>query len=139
MKRVSRIIDVNCNRTREGLRVLEEIARFWLDNTPVFRSIKQIRHEFAQLENTIRNLCPDSSEVRDSENDVGKPFLAELESNRPDIISLAEANARRVEESLRVLEEFLKLTVNAPVTEIKKMRFDVYTIEKEVKNGLLGQ
>ncbi len=133
MNKLSRIIDANCNRTREGLRVLEEIGRLWLDNESLFQSLKKLRHTFSDLENSIRTTYSSSIIARDSENDVGDVFIPQLESNRCDIMSVAHANSRRVQESLRVLEEFMKLKDNTFVEQIKKIRFQAYSLEKKIK------
>jgi thiamine-phosphate pyrophosphorylase len=42
---VVRIIDVNANRCAEGLRVVEEIARFSLEDGGLTGRLKEIRHE----------------------------------------------------------------------------------------------
>ncbi|MCB1196235.1 thiamine phosphate synthase, partial [bacterium] len=65
--------------------------------------------------------------------------IPNLEANRTDIVSLAEANCRRVEESLRVLEEFLKLTDVTVIKEVKELRFTIYELEKHLKHELTQQ
>jgi len=44
-KLIWRIIDVNLNRSREGLRIIEEFARFGLEDSSLSKEIKNIRHE----------------------------------------------------------------------------------------------
>ncbi|MEW6535794.1 MAG: thiamine-phosphate pyrophosphorylase [Candidatus Auribacterota bacterium] len=134
--KVARIIDANCNRTREGIRVLEEIGRFWLDDPSLFDALKSMRHRFSVIETALRTIMPHSISARESADDVGKGYIPQLESRRTDVMSLLDANARRVEESLRVLEEFSKLTESAPVEDIKSLRFEMYTLEKNIKNAL---
>ena len=130
MNKIERVIDANCNRTREGLRVLEEIARFILDDKDMFNNLKTIRHEFTASENNIRENI--SSLSRNILSDVGKEYLEQLESKRENIVDILKANCKRVEESLRVLEEFLKLTNLHEVEKIKQIRFRVYNIENEL-------
>ncbi len=139
MNKIARVIDANCNRTREGLRVIEEIARFFLDNKELFMLIKKLRHEFTGLEKDIRDQLSNPILERNSESDVGKIFVESLESKRTDILSVAESNCRRIEEALRVLEEFLKLVDKSNVEKIKQMRFNIYTIEKRLKDELAGK
>ena len=43
-----RIIDANLNRAREALRVMEEYARFGLEDPSLSAAIKETRHELAQ-------------------------------------------------------------------------------------------
>ena len=42
-----RILDAAANRTREGLRVVEDWARFALDDAHLTECLKQIRHDLA--------------------------------------------------------------------------------------------
>ena len=44
---VARIIDVNCNRCREALRVMEEYARFVQNDPAGTEAVKRVRHELA--------------------------------------------------------------------------------------------
>src|SRR3954447_14256671 len=44
---VLRILDANSNRAREALRVMEDSARFVLDDPPTCATLKQLRHDFA--------------------------------------------------------------------------------------------
>ena len=135
--KLSRVIDANCNRTREGLRVLEEVGRFCIDNEDIFNEIKILRHDFSTTESKIRILLKNTIDNRDSLNDVGKQYIPNLEGKRDDISTLVTANAKRVEESLRVLEEFLKLINKNNITEqIKQMRFKTYTLEQQIQNEL---
>ncbi len=43
-----RILDAAANRAREGLRVIEDYARFALDDKFFTEQLKQIRHDLAQ-------------------------------------------------------------------------------------------
>src|SRR5436190_2084907 len=45
----SRIIDANVNRAREAARVLEDYARFVLDDAGLSRSFKEMRHQLREL------------------------------------------------------------------------------------------
>ena len=46
---VLRIIDANANRCAEGIRVIEEIARFSRADGELSRRLKEIRHETRRL------------------------------------------------------------------------------------------
>ena len=72
-------------------------------------------------------------EARDAENDVGSKMKSPRQDKQTDESSIIVANARRAQESLRVLEE----TARAYDTELDtgkygKARFELYTIEKEL-------
>jgi len=49
MRELFRIIDANVNRSSEGLRVCEDIARFALDDRVLTRSLKNARQETLTL------------------------------------------------------------------------------------------
>lgn len=131
-KKLFRIIDVNLNRSREGLRVIEDIARFHLDNTNLTSNLKRIRH---QITNTIKN-----ADVlllhRQSDSDVGRRFNPLLEGNKKDIKELVISNFRRVEESLRVLEDISKILTPRKAEVYKKFRFRIYTLEKRIYEAI---
>ena len=48
-KRVYRVIDANFNRAREGLRVCEEFARFFLNDKVLTENAKKIRNRIGKL------------------------------------------------------------------------------------------
>jgi len=126
--KIKRMIDANFNRTREGLRVIEDIARFVLDNVDVAEKIKTMRSNLAKIEKGF-----DFTLSRDTENDVGTSLLSETEKQRAGIFDIFKANVKRVEESLRVLEEAFKM-INIEVSlKLKSMRYETYTIEKELE------
>lgn len=124
-----RIIDANLNRAREGLRVCEDICRFVWDQREGARGFKEIRH---RLTGVIMSLdIPKLLESRNIEGDVGKITL-DGELRRRDAEDIFYANAQRVKESIRVLEEFAKLR-NAPLAkDLKKLRYRIYALEKKV-------
>jgi len=124
---IFRIIDANANRCAEGLRVIEEIARFSLEDDPLFREIKDIRHS---VRRTVESLLSRPGRFRDSEGDVGAALSTGSESRRDSLDSVRRANFLRAEESLRVLEEFGKLLDPAAAARFKKLRFMLYSAEK---------
>jgi thiamine-phosphate pyrophosphorylase len=127
---VYRIIDANTNRLKEGLRVCEEVARFLLDSRRLTSEFKKIRHSTDRI---LKILCPNDElfKQRDASHDVGrKVYINELQrSNYRDIFF---ANAQRVKESLRVLEEFSKLIDKKAALEFKGLRYEIYSLEKKV-------
>lgn len=127
-KKLFRIIDVNLNRSREGLRVIEDIARFYLDNKNLTGILKGIRHQIA---NTVKDADLFLLN-RQSDSDVGRRFEPLLEGNKKDIKELVISNFRRVEESLRVLEDVSKIIMPKKADVYKKLRFRVYTLEKRI-------
>jgi thiamine-phosphate pyrophosphorylase len=133
---VLRIIDANLNRLAEGLRILEEAARMILDDVELTQQLKTLRHDL------IRNDVPFNVELiqsRDSTGDVGANLEVSGDEKPKDLPLLIIANSRRVQESLRVLEEMAKLPEIAPKLDsdkYKKARFELYTLEQKLISRL---
>lgn len=122
-----RILDANFNRSREGLRVAEEVARFALDQKKLAADLKRLRHAVTAV---YKKSGPAALVAgRNSGEDVGSGPSA-LERPRLDLAELFWANLERAKEALRVLEETSKLTVPATSGTFKKIRFELYGIEK---------
>ncbi len=126
-KSVFRILDANSNRCAEGLRVVEEIARLGMNDEAFSGEIKSLRHA---VRYNVGALMDDSIKCRDSEGDVGRTILSETEMTRSSFGNVARASFLRVEEGLRVLEEFSKLIHAEAGMKFKSFRFRVYTLEK---------
>jgi len=125
--RILRTVDANINRVSEGLRVLEDVSRFILEDENSTRRLKSVRHQVNRLagELGIHLLLS-----RDSEGDIGAEN--DLVKEHRDLYSIVRANAKRAQEGLRVLEELAKLPELKdiiPADEIKQSRYLIYTIE----------
>lgn len=132
-----RIIDANINRVGEGLRFLEEVARFILNDASLTQQLRTLRHNLIQ---STSNYSVPLLSQRDSEQDVGITDI--MTEAKPDLLSLLRANAKRVEESLRVLEELSKLPEVIPIlnsAQLQKARFTLYTLEQNLVSHLLRQ
>ncbi|MDP2663577.1 MAG: thiamine phosphate synthase [Dehalococcoidia bacterium] len=125
-----RILDANLDRAREGLRVLEDIARFALNDPSLSSRLKDMRHRLVLEDKAVALLS-----ARDVEGDTAAFLDTEAEGARANLFSILEANAKRVQESLRVLEEVGKLLPQ--VAHFKEMRFSLYEVEKEMASRLL--
>lgn len=119
-----RIIDANLNRLREGLRVLEDIFRFWYDHQNLASLLKNLRHQ-VRLENENLLLS------RDIKNDILKQST-KSELQRQDIKEIILANIKRTQESCRVLEEVLKTVDTNQCLIFKNLRYELYHAEKEI-------
>lgn len=97
-----RIIDANLNRLREGIRVIEDIARYILNDYNLASRLKDLRHKarITSLESLLN--------YRDIKNDVLKTSTPS-EKTRENLCDIALANFKRTQESARVLEEIFKL------------------------------
>ena len=128
-KKLLRILDANFNRAKEGLRVCEDICRFILDDSKQTRQFKTLRHRLS----TIVASLPLGKLIacREIETDVGKSSTA-IELKRGNISDIFYANSQRSKESLRVLEEFSKLINVGLAEDFKKIRYQLYALEKKV-------
>ena len=128
MGAISRIIDANLNRSREGLRVCEDIARFALNDKSLTSSFKSARHRLTRLSGRLDSgLALTFS--RNVKKDIGRK-TSPREKRRKDIKGVFCANIQRAKESLRSLEEITKLADKKTADEFKKTRFRVYELEK---------
>ncbi|WP_029952026.1 hypothetical protein [Hippea sp. KM1] len=123
--KIKRMIDANFNRLREGVRVVEDIARFVLNDGGLTEGLKNLRSDIGKIESRF-----DFTHLRDTENDKGKKLNSEIELSRNSIKDIAKANMKRAEESLRVLEEAFKIIDPETSLRIKALRYRSYEIEK---------
>lgn len=124
-----RVIDANFNRAKEGLRVCEDVCRFWLNDTAMTKALKDLRHRLTKAMGPLG--LKEMIAGRDVDGDVGRKST-KSESRRENPSDIFYANSQRVKESLRVLEEFSKLKNIKAAQAIKAMRYEVYVIEKKV-------
>ena len=128
---IARVIDANANRAREGLRVVEEITRLVLNNAHLTDTLKKNRHAIEDLVSQLTLSKGTLLSARDSEDDIGFEGIFD-ESSRKNCEDIFWANIRRSQESCRVLEEFSKLFNDHIPVSFKKIRFSLYTLEKEI-------
>ncbi len=127
-EKIKRAVDANFNRAREGLRVIEDIARFVLDCKEVVQNIKNMRSEIAYIQKKYKDFLF----FRDTEADVGTALTSVIEKDRDSLEDIVNANIKRVQESLRVLEEMFKVIDISESLKFKKMRYESYVIEKKI-------
>ena len=126
--KILRIVDVNFNRAREGLRVIEESVRFICEDYEIFKKIKEIRHKFSK--GVIHYFPSVKLKIeRFVETDLGKDFNKKQKLNLKELI---ETNFFRVEESIRVLEEYSKIINLDSFSFFHNLRFEIYKLEKKV-------
>lgn len=132
---IYRIIDANINRAGEGLRVLEDVVRFWLNNASLAEQLKSCRHRVVR---TVDSLGMSLLSSRDVAGDIGFPE-ASANTTQGSIIETVRANSKRIEESMRILEEICKIPETAIVADhliYQEIRYAVYEIEKEIVEAL---
>ncbi len=122
-----RITDANINRITEGLRVVEDIFRYSIVCGEIQQGLKNMRHKLIA---TVNRAAVISS--RESIDDVGFSSTGANEYERSELRDIASANIKRAEEGLRVLEEVYKLGEKDISSVMKKLRYELYDIEKKV-------
>ena len=143
-----RIVDANLNRASEGLRLLEDIARFILNDSILSQQFKNLRHNLAE---ETKLLGIKLLSHRDTEHDVGATHTLTLPSPskgeglgeaQRDLPSVITANAKRAEESLRTIEELAKLPQMSSMlnsAKFEQLRFTLYTLEQQLISRILRQ
>lgn len=122
-----RLLDAAANRAREALRVVEDLARFAHNDTATTAALKTLRHELAEV--LERFPLPRLLAARDVGSDVGTTISTPRESARADLQDIATANFKRLQESLRSLEEVSKLHDAEAARRFEQLRYQAYGLE----------
>lgn len=124
-------IDANINRAMEGIRVCEDVFRFIARNSRISLSLKEIRHNIMAVVKALNNGM--LLQRRDVDRDSQKYIDLESEKARESLTDIVKSNIHRTMEAMRSLEEFFKL-LNKDSNEnpFQKIRFSVYSLEKEM-------
>ena len=123
-----RILDANFNRAREALRVLEDYARFALNDADLARAFKADRHLLSTLISRLAGFNAVLS--RDTPRDVGTTIKTKDELTRTGLDQIVTAAAKRLTEALRVLEEIAKVTSIRIAADIERIRYRQYNLEQ---------
>ena len=121
--RIAQIIDANLDRAREGLRVLEDWARFALGRKDLVRSFKNYRQTLGKHHLKVykesRNFIIDEC--------TGLSHPEQFKRNNPS--SIISSNAARVQEALRVIEEFSRDHNQDLCSISSEIRYEIYNLE----------
>ncbi|MSR57604.1 MAG: thiamine phosphate synthase [Planctomycetaceae bacterium] len=123
-----RILDAAANRAREGLRVLEDYARFSADDRHLTEILKSLRHRLAEALELLDDRALIS--CRDTRHDVGTSVHTRREATRESLADVVRASCKRVQEATRTLEEYGKLVSPEFAGAMGELRYAGYTIEK---------
>ncbi len=122
-KRVGQLIDANLDRAREGLRVVEEWCRFALEDKELVITLKDWRQQLGKHHLYQYKQC------RALSKDQGIGLKHPLQDIRELPEEVITANCARVQEALRVLEEFTyKVNQNLAACS-KEIRYGLYELE----------
>lgn len=130
-KKELRIIDANLNRLNEGIRVVEDIFRYALNNKTIASQLKIIRHN-ARIDSLYEALL----DSRDADHDVLRT-TKKTELDRSHTKDILIANFKRAQEASRVLEELLKLVTSIESENFKQIRYELYSLEKKAMTDFL--
>ncbi len=123
-----RVLDAAANRAREGLRVLEDFARFACDDPLLTAELKAVRH---QLKDALDRLPrAELLESRETTLDVGARLKTSDEWARSNTLDVVAANFKRVQEALRSLEEYGKVESRPMAEIVEAARYRLYTLER---------
>jgi thiamine-phosphate pyrophosphorylase len=129
----ARIIDASANRAREALRVLEDYARFVMEDAFLSGELKRLRHGLAEA---LAPLSPNLLlEARDTLGDVGTAISTARERERTAVLDVVRAAGKRLQEALRSVEEYGKLISADVGTAAEALRYRAYTLERAVLLG----
>lgn len=124
---VLRILDANLNRAREALRVIEDHARFALDDQDAAAAAKDLRHDLVQSATELpaeRLLM-----ARNTAGDVGRTLKTAAELRRGDAVDVVRAGFARLTEALRVISEYGKVAAPALAAAAERLRYRAYELE----------
>lgn len=136
MRSEARIIDANANRAGEGLRVLEDIARFALDDGELSGRAKRARHGLREGLGGLPLPAGLRIGTRDTPGDVGTSISTPGEGARPDLASVAAAAGGRAAEALRVIEETAK-AIGGDGARFEALRYEAYELDRLVRSALV--
>lgn len=131
---IPRILDANANRAREALRVMEDYARFILNEPSLCDRLKSLRHALREALDTLPAGLIEAH--RDTPGDVGTAVHTPAESIRRDTADVAIAAGKRLSEALRCLEEYGKLISPELGARIQSLRYEGYDLEQKLQTRL---
>jgi thiamine-phosphate pyrophosphorylase len=131
-----RIIDAAINRASEGLRVVEDYARMVLNDAHLTERLKRLRHRL-QVVTSVFN-SDDLISSRDTRHDIGSTISTETEFQRNSNSGIIQANMARVQQSLRTVEEYVKLAAPELAKQLEPLRYESYTLEKAILTTVLS-
>lgn len=130
----ARILDANFNRAREGLRVIEDYARFACDDSASAAIAKQLRHDLRMVRTALGSDA--LLAARDINGDVGRDAKTPGEMQRTAALDIVRAAFGRLTEALRTISEYAKLAAgdiantSEAAAAAERIRYDAYELEQ---------
>lgn len=120
---IARLLDANLNRAREGLRVVEDWCRLGLQRPELVAQLKDYRQRLGQCHpSTLKQARHTASDPA-----TGMAHQAQQERSTPQ--QVVAANCARVQEALRVLEEFGRHDPGELAATAAAIRYGLYDLE----------
>ena len=130
--RIAQLIDANLDRAREGLRVMEDWCRFGLNRRDFSIQIKDWRQQLGVHHHNIYR----KERLKSIDPAMGVSHPLQKVRSTPEAVFIA--NSSRVQEALRVIEEFTRITDPKLCEIATKIRYETYEIEIKVLNATEG-
>lgn len=128
---IYRIIDANINRVSEGIRVLEDLCRFYYNDEIKTKELRELRHDVRKTFDNDELIA-----YRDSINDIGAAISLKTTVDKKETIeALIKSNFKRIQEGLRTIEESLKILGYYEYgKKYETLRFKSYYLEQTYPN-----
>ncbi|MFM7107792.1 MAG: thiamine phosphate synthase [Planctomycetaceae bacterium] len=125
---VWRAVDAAANRAAEAIRVVEDVARFVLDDPRSTAAARDVRHELAAILacEPLRHRVT----LRDVAGDVGLGMRSAHALRRGSAADLVAANSARAGQALRSLEECAAVVAPDAAPRFERLRYRVYELER---------
>ena len=120
---VERLLDANLDRAREGLRVVEDWCRFGRRRPDLVMRLKDFRQRLGQAH------ADRFKRARHSATDPAAGMAHPAQGERPAPQQVVAANCGRVQEALRVIEEFSRQDHPALAVDAARIRYAFYDLE----------
>ena len=124
--RIAQLIDANLDRAREGLRVMEDWCRFGLKRRDLSIKIKDWRQQLGVHHHDIYR----KARLKSIDPAMGVSHPLQKVRATPEAVFIA--NSSRVQEALRVIEEFTRITDPRLCEIAANIRYETYEIEVKV-------
>ncbi len=129
---IERLLDANLDRAREGLRVIEDWCRFGLERPDLVSRTKDFRQRLGRCHPARYKLA------RHTATDPAAGMGHGAQAERQGAAAVVAANCGRVQEALRVLEEFGRNEAGPLAREAAAIRYGLYDLEVDVLRAAAG-
>jgi len=129
---IERLLDANLDRAREGLRVIEDWCRFGLARPDLVSRTKDFRQRLGRCHQARYKLA------RHTATDPAAGMAHGAQAERQGAAAVVAANCGRVQEALRVLEEFGRAQPGPLAAEAAAIRYGLYDLEVDVLRAAAG-